>query len=266
MSRWAVAAVVCLLAVSVPGCSGPPPAAQQGPTTPVGLANLTVDVRDDELLPLAGARVTLEPSERNVTTGAMGGVLIQGLLPGTYRATASRDGYVPRSENVTVAASDVRVRIILPQVPAPEPGFDLGESGGYCQVVDGDQEPPACWNALVLFNTSTSNPEATVMINASGLRDLWVAFLWEPTSDATAKFRFHVDVRVQAVDWQVEDAVEGQSGVTWSFDGDLLPPVGANDTLRVTFTPFAVDAPPGPTWADQSYKTQWLARFLADGG
>ncbi|MCX6767915.1 MAG: carboxypeptidase regulatory-like domain-containing protein [Candidatus Micrarchaeota archaeon] len=72
--------------------------------------NLSGTVRDQDGAPLAGANVSIDGTGYWTLSNGAGGYAINGIAPGAYMVTASRDWYLPQSAGATIAANATTVR------------------------------------------------------------------------------------------------------------------------------------------------------------
>ena len=91
--------------------------------TQVGTARLEITTVAGEQVALAGVEIVATNTdsgfERRVTTGELGGALLTGLAPGSYRVEARREGFEPAVEPSVVLRTGHTGRITLtlrPQV------------------------------------------------------------------------------------------------------------------------------------------------------
>lgn len=114
-----------MLALAVAGCAGAPKPSSSGAATPTGPAasptvsletgSITGTVVNEELAPVAGARIGI-PELKSPTeiTDAAGAFTFNQVPPGTYSLFAEQLGYESKAQKVTVVAAEVAtVRFVL---------------------------------------------------------------------------------------------------------------------------------------------------------
>jgi iron complex outermembrane receptor protein len=145
--RYAVAALVVVLAAPLPA---------QEPT-----GSITGQVTDAlTQQPLSGVTVRIEGTRREASTRNDGGFVLTGVAPGSYRLRATRIGYAPLSQDVTVTAGAVvEARFALPPQAAL---IDPVVVTGY-----GTQRREAVTGAVSTIDPSAAN--VGVMSNLNGM-------------------------------------------------------------------------------------------------
>src|SRR5688572_13911789 len=109
-----------VLALLLAGCSGDADPAEEdlgGDAFPVSGV-----VVDQNIKPIAGARVTLDGSQTN-ETGADGSFLFADVAAGAHQLRVEADGYLPQQAIANALAEAAPVRIILSAIPLPS-GFN----------------------------------------------------------------------------------------------------------------------------------------------
>lgn len=135
---------------------------------PLGKGNLKGCVTDGESRkPIPKAEVVVEGTQRKATTNDEGCYLIEGLFQGTYRVTASAEGYKPSTQEAKVAPGQTATANLTLSPGEAEPELKGSIQGA---VKDADSEKPVEKAEVVVRGTKHS--ASTDRRGSYSLRDL----------------------------------------------------------------------------------------------
>lgn len=278
MRGWVNLAVAAL---ALAGCSGSGGAAS---TPEAGLSSEEIDnavrdvpvaasattgvirgvVVDQAIRPIAGATVAVAGFGSETVSNDQGAFGFEGLQPGTYFVTASKEGYEPSQTSVDVEAgvadpSAVRIRL------AARP-FQLA----YCNVLHqrgavGFAVTDPLGDRLTTFNPL--NPDGSFRASAdldANLTWTQTEVVWTPNLPTAD--RFWVDFYLFTEDDTIDSfKIEGGSPIIALFDGAAISETSAAMTSGLTVWAGRMQPQPGVNgpgvMADQTYDAYFIACY-----
>src|SRR5688500_17669400 len=184
-------AALVAFALVLAGCSGDADPSDEAP----GLDGFPVSgvVVDQNIKPIAGARVTLDGSQTNETAGD-GGFLFADVAEGAHQLFVEADGYLSQQAVANALAEAAPLRIILSPIPLPSGynqtfSFDgFFEAGMGMASVVAERLGEEVENGTACSCTFTV--EAAETVRAFIVEAVWVDNLERPDTETT--YRWHV--------------------------------------------------------------------------